>query len=99
MRVSISLGFRSLSLGQSIFETGRVLPDFILKTFSSDSSEQGVHWGSCVTEFGLNITNPEPVFGGEGHEVEGYGFISPNGGSDEITPHVLCIAGSQPSHR
>ena len=79
MCVSISLGFRSLSLGQSIFETGRVLPDFILNTFSYDTPEQGVCWGSCLTEFGLNIMNPEPVFEGEGHELEGYQFISPNG--------------------
>lgn len=91
MCVSISLGFRSLSVGQSIFETGRVLLDFILKTFSYHTSEQAVHWGSCLTKFGLTITNPESLFGGEGRELERYGFISPNGGNDAISPLVLYI--------
>jgi len=72
--VSISLGFRSLSLGQSISETGRVLPDFIQKTFLYDTSEQDVHGCSCLTEFGLNDTNPEPVFEGEGKSLRDMGL-------------------------
>lgn len=51
--------------------------------------------GFYLTEFGLNITNPKFVFGGEGRELERYEFISSSEDSDVITPHPLL---SLPNH-